>query len=200
MKMNWKQIIFILTLMIYPFMSMGQNQTFENIFTKKEQITVNKIINFYDSIVLSRTNHRYDIRSAYDHYFDSIFPTVIKSGDLSLVAINEEKRIKFLSSLNQQTLKEIYTIKDSVSYVSHGKLKTKYSPYTLYFNKNGKYAKLLENLSKKNSFVNEYYAEIKNAGDFTPSNYVMIFTEYKKLNFGDRLQRLVIIINLLVVG
>lgn len=199
MKRTRFLLCFVLALIAFPVISIGQNLSLGNFFTKSQQVTINKIIDYYDSIVMTRTHNKYDIKRAYYHYFDSIFPVVIKTGDLSLTTVTGKQRIQFLSSLNQQTLKEIYTIKDSVTFNDHGKIKTKYSPYTLGFNSQGAYEQLLESLSKENSLLNNYYKQLMVSGNFSPGNYAVILNEYNKFDFGDKLQRLLVIVNLLVV-
>lgn len=200
MKKARFQICLVFALLAFPLVSMGQNLSLGNFFTKNQQVTVNKIINFYDSVVMTRTHHKYDIKQAYYYYFDSIFPSVIKSGKLSLATITGKQRIKFLSSLNQQTLKEFYIIKDSAAYTSHGHIYKMYSPYNLKFNSQGAYAQLLESLSNENSFLNGYCGQIIKNGNFGPSSYATILNASRKFDFGDRLQRLLVIVNLLLIN
>jgi hypothetical protein len=200
MKKTRLHIFLVFALMAFPLVSMGQNLNLGNFFTKSQQVTINKIIDYYDSIVMTRTHHKYDIKHAYYYYFDSIFPSVIKSGKLSLATITGKQRIKFLSSLNQKALKEIYIIKDSASYSTHGRVYKMYSPYTLKFNSHGAYAQLLESLSKENSFLNGYCGQIIKNGNFGPSSYATILNASQKFDFGDRLQRLLVIVNLLLIN
>ncbi len=200
MKKAWFQICFVLALIASPVVSMGQSLSLGNFFTKSEQVTINKIIDYYDSIVMTRTHNKYDIKNAYYHYFDSIFPVVIKTGNLSLATVTGEKRAQFLSSLNQNALKEIYTIHNSVTHNFNGKTKTIYSPYILGFNSKGAYAQMLESLSNENDLLNRYYTRLMSSGNFGPGNFAIILNEYNKFDFGDRLQRLLVIVNMLVIN
>ena len=194
------QICFIFILIAFPLVSIGQNLSLGNFFTKNEQVTINKIIDYYDSVVMTRTHNKYDVKSAYYHYFDSIFPIVIKTGNLSLATVTGKTRTQFLSSLNQQTLREIYTIHNSITHTYQGKTTTIHSPYILKFNSNGAYAQMLASLSKENSLLNRYYTQLMNSGDFGPGNNAIILNEYNKFDFGDKLQRLLVIVNLLVTN
>lgn len=143
-----------------------QNPGNDNIFTTYELETLNRLIEYYDSIVLSKTPGNSDIKTSYRQYFDSIFPIVVETGDYSLLAIHQENRTRFFSSLNQDFLQEIYQISNFVTYEYRGIHKTKYSPYILSLNFNGKYVDYLKCLSNSNKFLKQYYRKMVETHDF----------------------------------
>lgn len=194
-------IILTLTLSTITVELLGQikNPEGQNIFTTEELKTLNTIVDYYDSIILSKTSGNQDIKTSYYQYFDSIFPIVIEAGDLNLLAIDQESRTNFLSSLDQDFLREIYQIRDSVIYSFRGVTKTKYSAYILSLNFNGKFVDYLKYLSNENKFLEQFYDDIIATGDFNPVGYAMILKEYKDLEIEDVQQRLVLVISLLVI-
>ncbi len=155
-------ILIILTFSIITVNLLGQvkNPENQNIFTTYELKTLNTLVDFYDSIVLSRTSDNQELKASYYQYFDSLLPIVVETGDLNHIAINQKSRTTLFSSLNQDFLKEIYQIPNSVTYTFRGVTKTKYSPYILSLNSNEKYIDYLKCLSNKNKFLEQYYDDI----------------------------------------
>jgi hypothetical protein len=181
----------------------GQSQNlsmeFKKIFTNEEIKTINRIIEFYDSIVFANTSNHNSIGEAYSQYLDSLRPFIHKNGDDKVYAIPEKIRTSFFSSLNQQHLKEIYEIHDSINYYWRGEYKTIHSPYILDLQYPGKYVDFLKILSGENGFLNDYYDNVVATHALSPSCFASVMELYKDLDLNNKFYRLVVIINLLMI-
>jgi hypothetical protein len=197
--------IIILSLSLFANLSFevtAQNKDlpdeFEKIFDKEEIKTISRIIEFYDSIVLSNTSNHNTIGEAYYQYLDSLKQSIPDFGDSKYV-IPKNLRTSFFSSLNQQHLEEFYNIKDSINYLWRGEQKTIHSPYILELKYPGKYVDFLNLLSSENDFIKEYYENIVRNHDIGPSNFASVMELYRTLDLNNQNYRLVEIINLLML-
>ncbi len=188
-------------MLIIPFKTSGKIRRHEikKIFTKTEIKTLNKLIEFYDSLVISKTGGHQNIQMAYYQYIDSLRHYPESNRKTNPFFVDQESKIKFLASLNQNDLKEIFTIKDSVTYIYRRKTKTIYSPYFLSLNNQGKYVEYLKQISCENDFLKRYYELVEESGDICPVNTAMVTKLFKELNIKDKYMRLVIIVNLLII-
>jgi len=182
---------------LYSFKS--PDNTLKKVFNADELITVNKIIDFYDNFVLSKTSENLKIEDAYRQFLDNNCPLVEKSGDLSCLLPDVKEKLDFYSTLDKKNLEEIYAIADTVKYYNRakGEFEKVYQPYSFMFNTQGKYYDLLKLLSKRNKYFKEYLESIDFVGDLSPSNYMAILDGYRNINFNKKEERLVLIVNLL---
>lgn len=179
----------------------GQNNhsvEFGKVFNKDEIMTINRIIEFYDSIVLANTSDHSSIGNAYYQYLDSLKQSIPEFSNTKY-AIPEKIRTRFFASLNQQHLNEFYEIRDSINYVWKGEHKTIHSTYILSLKYPGKYVDFLKILSNQNDFMKEYYENIVQNHDIGPSNFARAMELYRDLDLNNENFRFVEIINLLMV-
>ena len=169
-----------------------------DVFSNSELIEVNKIIKFYDDFVVSKTNDHESIEKAYMDFFD-------KKLDVDQINIDSlrpsfKERISLYKKLDPNVLSEFFQITDSVWYYKGQppmqRIKVQV-PYSFILNNHGKYMLLLENLSKRNDFLKNYYESAARVGDLGPSNYSAILKNFNKFDFSKKEERLIVIINLL---
>lgn len=198
---NWNKNIGLIFLVgatiLYSFKS--PDNTLKKVFNADQLITVNKIIDFYDNFVLSKTSENLKIEDAYRQFLDNNCPLVEKSGDMSRQLPDEKEKLDFYSTLDRKALEEIYGITDTVKYYNRFKKEfvKVYQPYSFVLNTQGKYYDLLKLLAKRNEYFKEYLNSIEVAGDLSPSNYIAILHGYKNIDFSKKEERLVLIVNLL---
>jgi len=66
-------------------------------------------------------------------------------------------------------------------------------------NTKGRYFELLKLLSYKNEFFRMYYEDILEWGTIRHTTYALIFTDYHKVNFSEKEERLVLIVHFLQI-
>lgn len=176
-----------------------QEDTLVKVFDNKQLGTVYKIIEFYDSFVLSKTNKKISIDKAYIDFLNTNCPKVIEFGDLGILMPKRNEEVNFYKTLDRKDLSEFYIIQDTLKLIDRKINKTvkKYYPYYFTLNTKGKYIKLLKLLALKNDFYKEYLKTIEFMSDLSPGSYAMILMDYKKMDFKKKEERLVLIINLL---
>ena len=179
--------------------SQKKRETTSDIFSKEELITINEIVGYFDSIVLSKLPEITDIDLAYNQYLDSVCPLILKKGNIGLSGINAQSREKLFDKLEQDHISEIFIVGDTLEYFSMDVKKRvkKYYPYYVKLNTNGKYVDLLKRLSGDNTFISNYYESIIEYGDLSPSCYGMMLRDYNQLDFSDIDHRLLFIVNIL---
>ena len=200
---NISIFIFIFSIFLIMTQSCSDSQrkteTAATIFNQEELITINEIVDYFDSIVSSNLPEITDIDLAYNQYLDSVCPLILKEGNISLSGINARSREKLFDRLDQDHLGEIFIVGDTLEYFSMDVKKKirKYHPYYVVLNTDGKYIDLLESLSEENTFISNYYTSIIEYGDLSPSCYGMVLRDYDQLDFYDIDHRLLFIVNIL---
>ncbi len=200
MKSN-KILIFLFWMLLFGLLvnHAKADDILGKVFTEKELVTIDKIIQFYDQFVLSETNHLMPIEKAYVEFFGSAKLIIKNSEDLHLLAPSRNERINFYKTLDECSLSEIFTVDDTLKVRFRGSKEehSLYSPYSFTLNLSGKYVIFLKELSTTNHFFKAYYESIEICGDICPTNYSLILSDYKEVDFSKKEQRLVIIISFL---
>lgn len=170
----------------------------EKVFNNDEIMTINRIIEFYNSIVLANTFDHSSIGNAYYQYLDSLKQSIPEFSNAKY-ATPEKIRTWFFVSLNQQHLNEFYEISDSINYIWKTEHKTIHSPYILSLKYPSKYVDFLKILSYQSDFMKEYYENIVQNHDLGPSNFARAMELYRNIDLNNENYRFVEIINLLMV-
>lgn len=173
-----------------------QKKILAKVFSENEQVTVNRIIDFYDSFVLKQTDNKLPINVAYLEFLNKNGLVSLNSGDLSIFIPADEIKTPFFDSLDRKSLSEIYFTQDSVRVYDKqiNNFKKVHIPNYFNFNYKGEFMKLLKVLSKNNEFYERYYKGILECGDICPTTYSSLLFEYKKINFDNREERLTFIV------
>ncbi len=169
-----KLIIYVLVFFIITS-CVNKKDTINKVFTKKEIQTIDKIINFYDSFVYSKSNIEFTIGKAYLTFLNKTCPLVDENGgDISPLIPERTNKIILYNSLDRNVLSDIFDIRDSINAYNR---KTKeyikiYMPYTFSINYQGKYIEFLKKLSKRNPFFEEYYQLVTNISHFKTTQFI----------------------------
>jgi hypothetical protein len=200
--MNKMIYIFIIALLSAGCSKNKKQDLISQVFTKGEVQTVDKIVHYYDSIIVSRQGSLDENNDVYKKYLDNISLQIENSGDISKLLPEEEDRVQFLRSLNQDHLKEFYLISDSIicyDKTAHKRIKV-YSPCSVNLNQEGKFMVFLRLMAKEKEFISENLKAIEIAGDFSPTNYSNLISQYDRFNFKNRDEKLYVIISLLIIS
>jgi len=185
---------------------LGQLMSFKNpddtlskVFNQTDLKTIEIIIKYYDAFVISQTENQLPIDKAYIAFLDKTTPLVNEAVGVNVFLPDKNERITFYRTLDKGALSEIYDIRDTLTihFRGEGKARKIYSPYTFSLNFDGKYVTFLKELSLRNDFYKDYYETVQVSGDIGPTNYARILSDYKKIDFSKKEERLVFIINLL---
>jgi hypothetical protein len=178
-----------------------KNDIFHKVFDKSERKTANELIKYYDDFILSKMQKDVSISEAYLMFLDKTIFDMNGYGDLSYLIPDYEEKDIFLKSLNRKDLSEFYFIQDSICVFNREKRKTenRYKPFRLMLNTEGSYFELLRQLSYKKEFFRMYYKDILVAGTISPSSWGLIFKDYHKVNFDNKEERLVLIVQFLQI-
>jgi hypothetical protein len=193
MKINI--ILYILVITLISACS-THKKILDKVFNENQQVTVNRIIDFYDSFVLNKTDNKLPINEAYLEFLNKNVLVTLDSGDIGFFIPADDFLIPFINSLERKALSEIYFTPDSVRvYDKQIKdFKKVHIPNYFLFNTEGGFMKLLKVLSKKNEFYQRYYKGILTCGDICPTTYSTLLFEYKKINFNNKEERLIFIV------
>jgi len=172
------------------------------VFNQTELKTIDKIIKYFDDYVISQTGNQFSIDKAYIAFLDKTTPLINETAGVNVLLPNRNERINFYGTLDKDALSEIYDIRDTLTIHFRGEDKARkiYSPYSFSLNFDGKYVAFLKELSLRNDFYKKYYDTVQASGDIGPSNYARILSDYKNIDFANKEERLVFIINLLRTG
>lgn len=165
-------------------------------FNDKEIIEVHKIIDYYDSFVLSFYDNEISLDRAYTDFLKKTTLKSLEEGDLSYLIPNEEERIIFFNSLDKKNLSRIYIYSDSIEvYNIKNEAKRKINvPYYFSYNSRGTYSNFIKKLSEKKTFYKNYFYWIDSSGDFTPSLYQLLLTRFGEIDFNIKEEKLSFII------
>ena len=200
-QMRINIILCILVIAIFSACS-TQKTIIEKVFNENQQVTVNKIIDFYDSFILKQTDNKLPINEAYLEFLNKNGLVSLDSGDVSFFIPSDEVLIPFFNSLERKALSEIYFTPDSVRVYDKqiNDFKNVHILNYFVFNSEGKFMKLLKVLSRKNEFYQRYYKGNLRCGDICPTTYSTLLFEYKKINFNIKEEILTFIVPFLFLN
>jgi len=200
--MNKMIYIFIIALLSSGCLENKKQELIYQVFTKGEVQTIDKIIHYYDSIIVSRQGSLDENDDVYGKYLDNMSLQIEDSGDISKLLPEEKNRVKFLRGLNQDHLKEFYLISDSIvcyDKTTHKRIMV-YAPCSVNLSQEGKFMEFLRLMAKEKEFISENLKAIEIAGDFSPTNYSNLISQYDRFNFKNKDEKLYVIINLLSIS
>lgn len=200
--MIMKKYIFFIFLIISIFYgcdtsskyNLKNNISISNSFNDEEIIELEKIINFFDSIVLEKCNNK-SVDSCYNSYFSNIKLAIKNKGELQL---DTSGLYKFIHSVPKNIFDEIW-------YFTVGKARrNRFEKYRkkefLEVSINGKYSNFLKEYSKTNNDINFYYQSFNMLGSVGASSNAKLITEYEKFDFNDESIRLIYAIHFIAQG
>lgn len=196
-KTQMRRNIILCTLVITLFSACStQKGILAKVFNENQQVTVNRIIDFYDSFVLKQTDNKLPISEAYLEFLNKNGLVSLNSGDLSCFIPTDKIKTPFFNSLDRKALSAIYVTQDSVKVYDKqiNDFKKVYIPNYFVFNFEGEFTKLLKALSKQNEFYQRIYNGILECGDICPTTYSALLFEYKKIDFNNKEERLTFIV------
>jgi len=164
------------------------------LFSESELETQNMLIHHLDSIVIHHSGTN-DIENAYKLYFNKNRETINREGDIKLTGIYIEPVNSFLRTLNQDHLREFYTIRDTIQvYDETDSIITIPNVYQKDLRYRGKFIKLLDILQKDNKAISHYNNSLQTAGGLSPSHYPQILKYHHTFNVNNKYHRLIFVI------
>jgi len=174
------------------------NALLKKYFTKEEIKDLDKIIDFYDNIVLSKTKTD-NINDAYHKYFAKIKENLNSKGIPCMDTMSVDK---LFSRLSQSTIKKIW-------YKSIGKkrIDTNYNKWPpeyigksfLSLSKNA-YFNFLTDYSENNQYLKDYIDVINKVGDISPTTIKIFLMNSDKFDFYNKTNRLIFAIHYITIG
>ena len=155
----WIRMFLLLMLLGQGLSCSTPESALDKVFDNTQLVTVNRIIDFYDNFVLSRTDKKLSIDKAYLDFLNTNCPKAIESGYLDILIPDRNDKVNFYKTLDREELSEIYVIQDTVKLFDRNKKEpiNTYLPYSFRLNTQGKYVELLKLLATRNDFYKEYY-------------------------------------------
>jgi len=174
----------------------GQGNLLDKVFDDEQVVTIEQIIDFYDEFVVANSDQCKTIEEAYLFFLNNRCPEIILIGDFSPLIPDEKEKFAFFNTLDKNALLEIFFILDSVRVYNKTtkEFEIKAVPYYFSFNSIGQYTKLLEELSTRKDFFKQYYQGVIACGDLCPTTYASLITDYKKIDFNKKEERITFIV------
>lgn len=166
----------------------------QQIFNQHEIALLEKIAEYYDSVMIHKTNIN-DIDSAYHQYNEILLDPKSPFDFRDVICMDRDLIKSFINSIvNHQGFQSIW---EQVVFKSEKDT----NDYFLRFNCEGSYMEFLNKMSLKDSAYYSYYYTIEGWGGEIPPTIVMGYTYYhKRRDFSDAKERLVAAIHYITLG
>jgi len=162
-----------------------KSEQIERYFNAKERIELAKIVEYVDSLVLSKTELK-EIDKSYHQYLD-LLHEMAANGDMEFWAFDEEMKYEFLFSIDTVLFNKIW-FKSTTSRIVKTRDTTLYNPenfISINLNNIGDFVKLIYDLGENNKYYKEFYEAIENAGALSPSIVAGFLYNHKDFNFNN---------------
>lgn len=180
---------------IQLFLSCSAQTKFNSkIFSESENHTLNEILIYYDEFVYRKTNKNLPVEVAYIEFLNEKTLKVLDSGSFHFLIPSYESRKKLIDRLNKTDLKSILSYENPVTILNLKNHKTRNVKEDYFFLNNSKFINFLETLSERTSFLKNYYEGIIKYGDFSPSIYTGLLTQYNNFDFSKNDERIAFVI------
>lgn len=195
---NKTYLVFLLFVSITSFSckkeNLATNPKINSVFEKDEVQDLSKILDFFEQQICS--TEELDINNntlCYTHYLKKLKVAEI-TGNIE-IGISVETQRQLYNQINDSTLNQIWVFHKSSRRNSSDTLKqAKGLRY------DGKYVAFLQELSKDNPAIKQYYETFIAVGAISPSMINSILVDYKNYNIKDRSVKFVIAIHYLTLN
>lgn len=172
----------------------AQTKFISEVFSESENQTLNEILIYYDQFVYGKTNKNLLIEDAYLEFLREETVKVLDSGSFHFLIPSNECRKKLIDRLNKTDLKSILSYENPITILNLKNHKTRNVKEDYFFLNNSKFINLLETLSERTPFLKNYYEGIVKYGDFSPSIYTGLLSQYNNFDFRKKDERIAFII------
>lgn len=199
----------VLAILIFPlnvlFFQLKQPElhtdpTVVNVFNEKEISSLERIVDVFDDFIVGNVGEVNNIQKAYNQYFDSVSNEEVFRHLSEQLKLSDSDIIQSLISQlkDDGIFDEIWSYNDYHHYHIDTKQGTKV--LGLKINKNGKYFKMLNSLSKHNDLYESYYKSIMGSGRISPGSISIFLNAFHQVDFSREVNRLIFAIHYITVA
>jgi hypothetical protein len=163
--------------------SLTTDKTISEIFTNEEINGLQRMLDYTDSIVVSKTKVE-NIENAYHEYLNLIAKSLKDSSDI--LNIDEIEKYKFLESIDKSAFNAVFSMEYSIERARYKDtiLTNLENIKSLSLNIGGKYIEYLEKLGETDEFFKSLHDQLTNMGDMSASFVTSFPFNHNKIDFN----------------
>lgn len=167
--------------------TLNEDPNVHEIFNRKEISGLNKILEFFDSIIMNNTKEQ-NVTQAYYEYFEYINTLESFEELRNNIGLANSDSLKALINVlkDKKVFNEIWEYSYHIDYKSNDTLSVRLS-----LNLQGKYFQMLELLEENNDFIKLYSNYIRSSGYINPTAVASVMKQYMDINFQSPVKRLI---------